>query len=776
MLRIDKLLFKSIAPPFLIALAVLTFVVSVHELGTLSELLITRNASLGTILLIIGAILPRILIFSLPLSFLVGVLIGVGGLSGESQITAFRACGVPLRTLLRPILGMGILVGILTGLMTVFILPRTNDVFRLVLGRISLAQATSQIQPRVFNEDFPEIVFYLDDLAVDRQQWSRVFLADSRDPGTHRAIIAASGAWVADSSSRRLQLHLEHGRIYDVNAIDPGKENVSDFRWIDFPIVINRSIAASDVRPPKVAELSTGRLWSDHRNAPPPARLEQLLELHRRFSLPFSVFPFALLGLSLAVSAPRGGRASGFALSLAVVILFYTLFGNGLRLASVGKISPALGAWGANLILAAFGLLVFLKVEKGFDFTHRRATLSSGKSSPNRPSRHPSSERLSLFFQRLNRMALGPALGIARIRFPRILDIYISRGMLAYLLWSVVACGTLFVLLTLFDLLDDIIRNRVPVLRVLDYFAFLTPQILMIVVPMAVLLAVLISFGLLDKNSEITAIKAGGWSLYRTAMPVFLIASFLCVGLFAIQDYVLPYANVRQDDLRRQIKGKPPQTTRIQQKWILGESGRIYNYEYFDGNQDSFVGLNVYEIDLQRAVLLRRISAARARIEHDGSWILEDGWMRDYRAPSFRRIKRDTVRFPEHAGYFEKEIFQPKESAKMTLLQLREYISHLTKTGYNAVELKVELYKKIAFPLSCLVMALLAVPFSFSTEKKGAFYGIGVSIAIAITYWGVSGVFESMGAHGLLIPALAAWAPNILFGAAGLALLFTVKT
>jgi lipopolysaccharide export LptBFGC system permease protein LptF len=73
-------------------------------------------------------------------------------------------------------------------------------------------------------------------------------------------------------------------------------------------------------------------------------------------------------------------------------------------------------------------------------------------------------------------------------------------------------------------------------------------------------------------------------------------------------------------------------------------------------------------------------------------------------------------------------------------------------------------------------MALLGVPFSFSTGKKGALFGIGMSIAIAISYWGLSGVFEAMGAYGLLVPILAAWAPNLLFGAAGLALLFTIRT
>ena len=107
---------------------------------------------------------------------------------------------------------------------------------------------------------------------------------------------------------------------------------------------------------------------------------------------------------------------------------------------------------------------------------------------------------------------------------------------------------------------------------------------------------------------------------------------------------------------------------------------------------------------------------------------------------------------------------------------MRQYIDYLRQSGYNAVELQVELYKKASFPLSCLIMALVGIPFAFSVGRKGAFFGIGVSIAIAVIYWGISGAFEAMGAYGLLLPFLAAWAPNILFAAAGLTMFLTIRT
>lgn len=780
MRKIDKLLYHSILPPFLITLAVLTFVLVVQYLGTLSEILITRSASLAVMLVIAAAVLPGTLIYSLPLSYLIGVLISLSGLSGESQITAFRACGVPVRTLLRPILLLGALVGLVTATLSLAVAPRANDLIGQVKDRVSLAQATSQIQPRVFNggdADFPDIVFYIEDFAVDRQEWSKVFLADNSDPGAPRTVMAQSGTWVADRANNRLQLHLENGASYYINPKDPSKDNVIYFVSTDLPIPLSPRLAASDPasRPRKVSEQGTTYIIRNFRNSPPALKLEQLIELNRRIALPFAILPFALLGLTLAVSAPRGGRTSGFALSLVLVLLFYMLFFNGIRLASVGKIGPWLGVWGANIILTSLGLVLFYRVEQSHVIAHWILRGSWW----DRLSRRFRLERIRRRAIRFDDTIVQATATVARFGFPKVLDIYISRGFFAYFFWSLVTCGTLFVLFTLFDLLDDIIRNKISIWTVVDYFTFFTPQILMLVVPMSVLLGVLINFGILEKNSEITAVKAGGWSLYRVAIPVLLISSGFCAGLFLLQDYVLPYANVRQDDLHNRIKGKPPQTTmRLQRKWIFGESNRIYNYEYFDSSKDSFVDLNVYDIDLNQTRILRRISAKRAQINRDGSWTLEEGWARDYRLPQngFRRIQNEKVHFPEKAAYFKKEIFQPKESSKLKYPELRNHIKYLMKSGYNATELQVELHKKISFPLSCLVMALVAVPFSFSTGRKGAFFGIGVSIAVAISYWGISGVFEAMGAYGLLMPMLAAWAPNLLFGAAGLAMLFTIRT
>ncbi len=783
MRKIDKIILSATVPPFLIALMVLTFVVFVRELGRLSELFITRNASLGVIGAIALAILPGILIFSLPLSFLIGSLVGLGGLSGESQITALRACGVPLRRLLLPLLGAGFCVTIATAGLSLFIFPQTADLLEVLKHRISLRQVTSQIQPRIFNEDFPDVVFYLEDLAPERQYWSRVFVAESSDPSSPKIILAREGSWLTDEAGSNLQLHLVDGRVYQVDPKDPSRDSVSVFVSTDIPIALRgAAMSGSEAfarsrRVQRPAEMSTMALWRGEAAGGGLAVLrDQAIELHRRLALPFSAITFAIISLPLGASTRRTGRTTGFVIGLILVLLFYTLLMNGLRLASVGQVTPWAGAWGGNLILLALSLVLFWSAERGGRFAQWLNEWRWKRRPPATASVAPAGavRRAGLldarFFSICGR--------ITRRCVPKVLDFYIARGFLIYFLWSVIACAALFVVLTLFELLDDIIKNDISAMVVADYFFSLFPQILILVVPMAVLLASLIHFGILEKASEIVAIKAGGWSLYRICMPVFVLSGTVCLGLYLLQDYVLPYANIRQDTLRNLIKGRPAQTTMPQRKWIIGNSGRIYNYDYFDSSQNRFVGLNVFEIDMDRLHIIRRLHAAQATIDSSGKWILENGWLHDFgpEGPGYRRIARDEFDFPEGASYFKREIFEPKESAKLNYIELRQLISYLEQSGYNATELQVELYKKISFPLSSLVMALLGVPFSFSMGRRGAFFGIAASIVIAIFYWGTFSVFEQMGAYGLLLPMLAAWAPNLLFGGAGLALLLTVRT
>jgi LPS export ABC transporter permease LptG len=297
--------------------------------------------------------------------------------------------------------------------------------------------------------------------------------------------------------------------------------------------------------------------------------------------------------------------------------------------------------------------------------------------------------------------------------------------------------------------------------------------------PLSILVATLVSFGLLAKSNEITAVKSAGISLYRIAAPVLLAAILASAGMFALEDVYLPETNQRQDALRNQIKGRPAQTYhRPDRQWIFGQSDRIYNYRFFDADRNVFANLSVFEFDPKSFELTRRIYATRALWEsHLHAWVLETGWVRDLqgdRVTSYTPFSVATFKeLTERPSYFSKEV---KPSAQMSAFELRRYINELSQSGFDVVRLSVQFYRKFSFPLMAFVVTLIGIPFALTTGPKGAIAGIATSIGIAILYWASTSLFEAMGNLSQLPPVVAAWSPDLLFGLGGVYLFLRVKT
>ena len=345
--------------------------------------------------------------------------------------------------------------------------------------------------------------------------------------------------------------------------------------------------------------------------------------------------------------------------------------------------------------------------------------------------------------------------------------------------------GTLFLIFTFFELIGDIIRNRTPLVTVGDYLLNLVPYILYNTTPLCSLVAVLITFGALNRTSELTAMKATGVSLYRVVIPVLALTAVLSAGLFAFDEFYLPAANRRQEALRSVIKGKPAQTfLRPDRKWISGQTGRsgdpsrIFFYKFFDPEKDVFANLTVFEFEPNSFVLRRRIFAASAHWdERVRGWIFENGWQRSFSGDSVTSYQTFTLEsepeIREQPAYFKKE---DRPSQEMSYHELSHYITDLNQSGFDTTRLRVQLNRKLAYPLITFVMAVLAVPFSLTMGKRGGLAGIATAIGMAIAYWIVAGVFEAMGNVNTLPAILAAWSPDLLFGMAGTYLLLRTPT
>jgi LPS export ABC transporter permease LptG len=363
---------------------------------------------------------------------------------------------------------------------------------------------------------------------------------------------------------------------------------------------------------------------------------------------------------------------------------------------------------------------------------------------------------------------------------PNLLDVYVARQYLRILGMTVVAMLGLFYISTFLDLSDKWFKGQTTFAQIVSFLWWSTPQFMAYIIALAVLLSALVTIGLLTKNSELIVMRACGVSLYRTAAPMVAFALVASAILFGMEERVLAIANRRADQLKHLIRGGSAQTFDVlNRKWIVGRAGEVYNYQYYNPRTRELNGLSVFEFDAASQALTRRLFAQRA-VDRPGTegpeWQLSAGWIRRFdgraAAPSFEPFAEKAVGL-ETADYFVTEVPEPR---RMTYPQLNRYIAELRQSGYDVLEHEVELYRKVAFPFVTLVMTFIAVPFAVTTGRRGAMYGIGVGIVLALVYWTMISVFAAFGAGGLISPLLAAWAPNLLFGAAAVYLLLTVRT
>jgi len=306
----------------------------------------------------------------------------------------------------------------------------------------------------------------------------------------------------------------------------------------------------------------------------------------------------------------------------------------------------------------------------------------------------------------------------------------------------------------------------------------LTPYLLYQLAPLGALVAVLVTLGVMSKNNEIVACKASGISLYRLAMPLLLAGLTLAATMIILDDVYLPYTNQRQDALRNQIKGKPPQTYTRPQRWIFGQKGKIYNYDLFDPGRDLFAGLTVVELAPGTFHVQRRIFANQARwSDSQNVWVLESGWVRDFQDGSIEKYQKFTAttlpELNEPPSYFNREV---RQAFQLSFRQLGKYIEGLRNAGFDVSALTVQWYVKIAFPLIAPVSMLLAIPYAFRVGARGAIGGVAVGLAVGIAYWLLSRLLEAMGGVGQMPPPFAAFAPDLIFYFFGMYFFFKMPT
>jgi LPS export ABC transporter permease LptG len=360
----------------------------------------------------------------------------------------------------------------------------------------------------------------------------------------------------------------------------------------------------------------------------------------------------------------------------------------------------------------------------------------------------------------------------------QLMDSYILSNFIFYFFLWLAAFVSMTQIFNFFDLLGDVVKNHISLSRLLTYHLFLTPLLIYDTLPVAVLLAVLVTFGVMTKNNEVMAFKACGVSVRRLGLPVLVMSGILSAALFASDYSWIPQANQIQDAIHNEIKGRPVQTyLHPERKWVIHNS-RIFYYRGFDAAEKMMIEPFVFEIDPKTFRLVREINANRARWQPTiKQWVWEQGSVRDIDGVDEKKLEAFTVTsFPEITEVPDDFLIAVKQNQQMNYDELGNYVKYLQDRGFDTVKLQVQYHKKFAVPVFALIMALISVPFGFLVGNRGAMAGIGVSIAIAMAYLGVDRLFEQMGNVNYLPAAVAAWTPDALFSLAGLYLLLRMRS
>ena len=757
---IARYVVKSALPYVLLSLLLLTAILLTQQAGRFTELALSADLPLSLAVEITAALLPSVLVLTLPVAVLAGIMIGYSRMGSDSEIVAMRAAGIGTWGLLWPVLLIGLLATLATTFLHMKEAPQAARDLRRAALQGALRKLESPVEPRTFNTEIPGYVIYVRDGDKAQGSWARVFIYVQQRDGSTRVVTARSGR--IDSSGEKSELVLSDAVAMKIPSAGGTEHNYVVERLDQLRLAIDTGRAALVDRltqkEARADELDWNELKRQSHSDSVAERREAQRTVHRRLALSVAPFVFALFGGLLGIRIRRGGRGAGILLSLAVVIVYYLITLLGESLSRTNSV-PAIGQWLATAVILGFSLLL-LPFKRVAGFTLVRRLLRSRKG---RGETHTSA-------------APEHTLGTGRSGFPSLLDTSLFRTLGISFLGGFVSLLSIVVIFTLFELWRFISANHVPATVIAKYLVSLLPVVTVELFPASMLITVLITYALLARRSEAIAWWASGQSVYRLMIPGLLFAIAVGAGTWLVQEHLMPSANIKQEALRARIRGGQPRAiTGTGGQWLAStDSKRLYSYE-FDDQRGVLNEPTIYELD-DEGVHLIRVTTGKT-----GTWVgANELIVKEAETINLRGmiVERQVAAETKLAGTDPPQVFKPSNDkpSQLTVSALSGYLKAAKMRGVDVSSLALALQRKYVNPFSVVVMAFIGMPLALAFGRRGALVAMCVAVGVSIAYWGVGGGFQQLGNHGLLPPEVAAWSPPVLFAAVGTYFLSRVRT
>lgn len=772
---VSRYLLGSILPYFLFAWLLLTVILFVQQASRYSDIFFDANVPGELVWQLAVALLPNVIAFTCPMAMLVGTVIGLTKMQGDSELVAIRASGVANWQIALPIAAVGVLLSLFAFVVNSRGVPLAASLVRRVALETAIKKLESPVEPGTFNRDVTGYTLYVQKGDVDTGRWQNIFIY-REDPGNGTVRLITSNSGRIDTSDETSELALEDASVITLPMI-PGKgkyavESVGDLR---LSIRTSRSellkrVSSVQLTPEELGLAELSDYAASAERSDKERRDAQLLQ-QRRILLSITPLIFCMLGTVIVLRLNRGGRGFGIALALVVLVVYYLLAFLGEQLGRTGQI-PVIAA-GLLPIAGSTAAFVWFALSQRMTWLNAipQAFTSWAAAYRTRSRRIP-----------LRDVFVDVTTGIR--------DFDLVRGLTANFLLTLAFVGAIFVIFTAFEMWKFAGMIEGGVMLLLKYLFYLLPFIYLQIAPSAAMIAILATYVVKSRQNEIVTWTSAGQSVYRLLLPCFLLTALLGAFNWILQEKVLPRSNELQDSVREVIRNTGQRPSDVGNRWVA-DKGLIYSFALASDNDkthaatvasdnekrrdgDSLVPLTLVSVyDLGTEGKLRAVYRSESahwqdqRLYFDGAMEKDD------------ILGGSVVSSRQNGGELPMSI-DPLSAVrqKPTHVDTKGLKDQLEKTASDSQHraLAVAIQRKYSTLFLPLIIALFTAPFSLSLSRSGKAATVGYAVALWLVFTGLSSAFEQMGTGGQLSPVVAIWSPLAIFGLFGVFLLSRVRT
>lgn len=362
--QINRYILREVLSPTLLCIVIFTLVMVLGQAFKLISLIIEKGVSPLDIATLLGTLLPTFFSISLPLAFLMGIMIGLGRMSADSETVALKAAGVGLAKISIPVFALALVFSILTAATNIWVQPWGFRAFNTKSFEIAQKKATIGLQPRIFMNQFNNLTLYANEVDSRENRMQGVFIVDKK-PESTSWVFADNGNIITDEAAETITIRLHDGVIHRQQTDSAKSYQLIHFRNYDIQPETSFMSAPKETKKRKTREEKTGVLWDNSSDETDLSKRRNLQsELHLRLSSPLAPFLFVLFGLPFSMQSHRSGRSGGFVVGLIIFLGYYLLLSAGITLTKETLTPPGLAFWTPQLILLAAGIYFFIQTSR----------------------------------------------------------------------------------------------------------------------------------------------------------------------------------------------------------------------------------------------------------------------------------------------------------------------------------------------------------------------------------------------------------------------------